>query len=129
MVHGIWSETVRLVDMALLGSDPDPGWPFRLDPFINVVCHAGRYLALEEGTPPYELTPQLETVGLYDFAGVLPAGICAHPRIDPVTDEMILFRYDVEEPYLTWVHDPRLRHHRAPRRPGHRPGGSTSKPC
>ena len=94
--------TPAFVDMALLGPDPDPGWPFRLDPFINVVCHAGRYLALEEGTPPYEITSELGTVGIYDFGGVL-AGMCAHPKIDPVTGEMVLFRYDVEEPYLAWA--------------------------
>jgi carotenoid cleavage dioxygenase-like enzyme len=94
--------TPAFVDMALLGPDPDPGWPFRLDPFINVVRHAGRYLALEEGTPPYEIGPDLTTVGLYSFGGVLP-GMCAHPKIDPVTGEMMLFRYDVEEPYLTWA--------------------------
>ena len=95
--------TPAFVDTALLGPEPDPGWPFRLDPFINVVRHAGRYLALEEGTPPYELTDELETLGLYDFSGALPAGMCAHPKLDPVTGELVLFRYDVEEPYLTWA--------------------------
>lgn len=95
--------TPAFVDPELLGPDPDPGWPFRLDPFINIVRHAGRYLALEEGTPPYEITPELATVGLYDFDGVLPAGMCAHPKFDPVTGEMVVFRYDVEEPFLTWA--------------------------
>jgi len=95
--------TPAFVDMALLGPDPDPGWPFRLDPFVNVVRHAGRYLALEEGTPPYEITAELDTVGLFDFGGGLPSGLCAHPKIDPVTGEMIVFRYDVEEPFLTWA--------------------------
>jgi hypothetical protein len=94
--------TPAFVDVDRLGPDPDPGWPFRLDPFINVVCHAGRYLALEEGTPPYEITSELATVGLYDFGGVLP-GMCAHPKLDPVTGEMVLFCYDVEEPFLTWA--------------------------
>jgi len=95
--------TPAFVDPALLGPDPDPGWPFRLDPFVNVVSHAGRYLALEEGTPPYEITADLATVGLFDFAGGLPAGMCAHPKVDPVTGEMIVFRYDVEAPFLTWA--------------------------
>ncbi len=95
--------TPAFVDMDLLGPDPDPGWPNRLDPFVNVVRHAGRYLALEEGTPPYEITDRLATVGRYDFAGGLPAGLCAHPKIDPDTGEMIVFRYDVEEPFLTWA--------------------------
>jgi carotenoid cleavage dioxygenase-like enzyme len=94
--------TPAFVDADLIGAEPDPGWPFRLDPFINVVCHAGRYLALEEGTPPYEITPDLGTVGLYDFGGAL-TGMCAHPKVDPVTGEMVLFRYDVEQPYLAWA--------------------------
>jgi carotenoid cleavage dioxygenase len=92
-----------MVDMALLGEDPDPGWPFKLDAFVNIVRHAGRYLALEEGTPPYEVSPSLETVGRYDFGGGLPAGMCAHPKIDPLTGEMVLFRYDVETPFLSWA--------------------------
>jgi carotenoid cleavage dioxygenase len=86
-----------------LGPDPDPGWPFKLDAFINVVRHGGRWLALEEGTPPYEVADDLATVGRHDFAGRLPAGMCAHPRVDPITGEMVVFRYDVEEPFLTWA--------------------------
>ncbi|MGZ4710624.1 MAG: carotenoid oxygenase family protein [Acidimicrobiales bacterium] len=70
-------------------------------PDINIVRHGGRYLALAEVDPPVEVTPDLDTVGSYDFGGVIP-GMCAHPRIDPATGEMVLFRYDIEEPYLTW---------------------------
>jgi carotenoid cleavage dioxygenase-like enzyme len=90
------------VDMSLLGPDPDPGWPFRLDPFINVVRHGGRHLALSEGNPGYEITPDLGTVGLFDFGGQVK-GMCAHPRVDPVTGEMVLFAYDVEKPFLVWM--------------------------
>ena len=93
--------TPAFVDLAELGPDPDPGWPFRLDPFINVVRHAGRLLTLSEGLPGYEITPDLGTVGRFDFGGKLK-GMCAHPRIDPVTGEMVLFAYDVEAPFLVW---------------------------
>jgi carotenoid cleavage dioxygenase len=89
--------------MALLGPDPDPGWPFRLDPFINIIRHAGRYLALPEGAPPYHVSQDLETLGRYDFGGALPEGICAHPKVDPITGEMIVFRYGFEEPFLSWA--------------------------
>jgi carotenoid cleavage dioxygenase-like enzyme len=95
--------TPAFVDQKLLGPDPDPGWPVKLDAFINVVRHADHFLALEEGTPPYEVSPELETIGRFDFGGGLPLGMCAHPRIDPVTGEMVVFRYDVAEPYLTWA--------------------------
>ena len=142
--------TPALVDMKLLGPDPDPGWPIKLDAFINIVRHAGSWLALPEGLPPYEVTAELETVGRYTVGGALPDGMCAHPKADPATGELVVFRYDVEAPFLAGrssaptarslgrrppstastraVHDPRLRHH-APRgwcwsspRP-HRPGG------
>jgi carotenoid cleavage dioxygenase-like enzyme len=93
--------TPTFVDAGLLGDDPDPGWPFRLDPFINVVRHAGKYLALSEGLPGYEITRDLDTVGLYDFGGRLK-GMCAHPRFDPATGEMVVFAYDVEAPFLVW---------------------------
>lgn len=91
------------VDPALLGADRDPGWPVKLDPFINIIRHAGHYLALAEGIPPYELTPELATLGRFDFGGQLPLGICAHPRRDPVTGELVVFRYDSDPPYLTWA--------------------------
>jgi carotenoid cleavage dioxygenase-like enzyme len=84
------------------GPDPDPEG-FKLLPDINIVRHAHRFLALAEGTAPYEVTKELDTVGRYDFAGAMPLGMCAHPKIDPATGEMILFRYGLEEPYLYWA--------------------------
>ena len=69
--------TPAFVDQGLLGPDRDPGWPIKLDAFINIVRHADRYLALEEGTPPYEVSPELETIGRFDFGGGLPLGMCA----------------------------------------------------
>jgi carotenoid cleavage dioxygenase len=95
--------TPAFVDKSLLGDDPDPDWPFKLDAFVNVVRHGGRYLALEEGSTPYEIGADLRTIGRYDFAGALPAGMTAHPKIDPVTGDMVIFRYGFEAPFLTWT--------------------------
>jgi len=89
-------------DMSLLGPDPDPAYPFKSAPFINVLRHDGRWLAFDEAAPPYELTADLETVGLCDFGGKITAGMCAHPRIDPDTGEMVAFTYCFSEPWLTW---------------------------
>jgi carotenoid cleavage dioxygenase len=71
-------------------------------PDINIVRHARRMLALAEGARPFEMTPELATVGPYYFAGKLQQGICAHPKIDALTGEMIAFRYAFEKPFLTW---------------------------
>lgn len=72
-------------------------------PDINVVAHAGRLLALAEGAPPFALDAGLATLGPHDFGGKLPRGLTAHPKIDPATGEMIVFRYGFDEPRLTWA--------------------------
>jgi carotenoid cleavage dioxygenase len=73
-------------------------------PDINIIRHAGRTLALAEVLPPWELTEHLETVGTgpYTWSGVIP-GMCGHPKIDPRTGELVLFRYAFQEPYLMWA--------------------------
>ncbi|MET8247644.1 carotenoid oxygenase family protein [Streptomyces sp. NPDC005202] len=81
---------------------PELAHTFKNLPDINVVHHAGRLLALAESDCPFRMTPELETVGKETFDGALPAGITAHPKIDPVTGEMAVFCYVLEPPYLTW---------------------------
>jgi carotenoid cleavage dioxygenase-like enzyme len=62
----------------------------------SVVWHAGRLLALKEAALPYELDPvTLETRGVYTFDGALRGRtFTAHPKIDPLTGEMIAFSYN-----------------------------------
>jgi carotenoid cleavage dioxygenase len=58
----------------------------------NIVFHAGRLLALEEGHPPIDIDPvTLDTIGPYDFAGCLSSNMTAHPKIDPETGEFVFF--------------------------------------
>jgi len=58
----------------------------------HIVAHAGRLLALEEGHRPIALAPEtLETLGPFDFDGALPGAMTAHPKVDPVTGEMVAF--------------------------------------
>jgi carotenoid cleavage dioxygenase len=71
-------------------------------PDINVVRHGGRLLALAESANPFLISAELQTLGRETFCGTLPAGITAHPKIDPRTGEMVAFCYGLEEPYLTW---------------------------
>jgi len=60
------------------------------------VIHAGRLFATKEDSRPYEIDPHtLETRGEWDFHGKLKSlTFTAHPKIDPVTGEMICFGYE-----------------------------------
>jgi carotenoid cleavage dioxygenase len=55
----------------------------------NVIQHAGRTLAIvEAGNLPVELDYELETLRRSDFGGTLPAGLSAHPHLDPDSGEL-----------------------------------------
>jgi carotenoid cleavage dioxygenase-like enzyme len=69
----------------------------------HVVGHAGKILALEEGHFPYVLDGNLDTVGPTDFDGVLTGSFTAHPKICPVTGELLAFGYSAFEPYLRYL--------------------------
>lgn len=100
--HALWGglESMIMPDEEQVG--PDLAGTFKDLPDINVVRHAGRLLALAESACPFRISPELDTVGAETFDGGLPAGITAHPKVDPVTGEMAVFCYGLEPPYLTW---------------------------
>lgn len=68
----------------------------------NIVRHAGRILALEEGHFPYEVDGDLATRGWRDFDGKLTTALTAHPKICPETGEMLAFGYGFMPPFLTY---------------------------
>ncbi|MCI3275026.1 carotenoid oxygenase family protein [Streptomyces cylindrosporus] len=68
----------------------------------HVIRHADTVLALCEVGLPYWVTPELETVGPYDFGGRLRTAMTAHPKEDPVTGELHLFGTGFAPPYLTY---------------------------
>jgi len=68
----------------------------------HLVAHAGRLMALEEGAYPWLLDSQLETVGCEDFGGKLRTAFTAHPKICPVSGELLAFGYGQFPPYLTY---------------------------
>lgn len=72
---------------------------------VHVIEHADRILALGEVGLPYELTPDLDTVGPHTFGGELLTSMTAHPKRDPETGDLHFFGYDFGP-----VH---LRYHRA----------------
>jgi len=69
----------------------------------HVIGHAGKILGLEEGHFPYLLDGDLNTVGPTDFDGVLKGSFTAHPKICPVTGELLAFGYSAFEPYLRYL--------------------------
>ena len=95
----------------------------------NIVCHAGRLLALVEGSRPFEVAQgSLDPIG---YAESYRGRVTAHPKVDPETGEMVWFGYstgavplnnqvsygvtaadgavvrrdDFEAPYPSMVHD------------------------
>jgi carotenoid cleavage dioxygenase len=68
----------------------------------HVIHHADKILALVENGLPYEMTPDLDTVGPCDFGGRLTTAMTAHPKRDPVTGELHFFGYGFFAPYLTY---------------------------
>jgi carotenoid cleavage dioxygenase len=66
----------------------------------NVIFHAGRLLALEEAHPPTEIEQgTLATRGYHDYGGRLRGAFTAHPKIDPVTNELVFFSYNASGPF------------------------------
>lgn len=59
----------------------------------NIVFHAGKLLALEEAHHPFEM--DLKTLESRGYAREFEGKVTAHPKIDPVTGEMIWFAYGV----------------------------------
>ena len=114
MIHGVRLEggkalwyRRRFVKTTLY-ENPDDGGPSvpgedRNQSNVSLVHHAGRMLSLGEVGFPYELSPEdLSTVGVYDFDGALTSAMTAHPKLDAVTGEMLMFGYGFAPPYLTY---------------------------
>ena len=109
MVHGIRLEEgkarwyrnrwVRTDEVArVLGEDAPPSdWPDDHRPFsanTNVIGHAGSTWAIvEAGSPPIELSYDLDTVRTSDLNGTLPRAFSAHPKRDPITGELHVMTY------------------------------------
>lgn len=64
-----------------------------------LVWHCDRLLALWEGGKPHAIdVPSLDTIGSYTFNGKLTSPVTAHPKVDPVTGEMMFFGYSLAQP-------------------------------
>ena len=64
---------------------------------------AGMLLALYETGLPHRITPNLDTLGEWDFQGDIEHSMTAHPRLDPQTGDLHFYRYSLfTEPYLIY---------------------------
>ena len=68
---------------------------------IHIVHHAGKLMALQEHSEPFELDPQgLERGGFMNTGGKRTA----HPKLDPETGEMVWFAYSAgPEPFSNLI--------------------------
>lgn len=117
MVHGVtlsgggadWYRS-RYVQTPVLGQRGPLGPPTNADHQANtsLLAHQGQILALNEVGSPYALSPtDLSTTGLFDFGGALDGPMTAHPKVDPVTGELVFFGYHLltSEVHLHFVDD------------------------
>jgi carotenoid cleavage dioxygenase len=81
----------------------NPRGPLKDVSNTDVVFHAGRLMTLWWlGGEAYVLAvPSLQTCGVETWGGRVPT-ISAHPKVDPVTGEMMFFDYKPFPPYLTY---------------------------
>lgn len=71
---------------------------------VSLLYHGGELMSLGEFGYPYLIDPQdLSTKGVFNYDGKLAGSMTAHPRIDPVSGELVFFGYNVVEPYLTFM--------------------------
>ena len=105
MVHGVklqegkalWyrNRYVRSAEIVeALGEDP-AGRQFAGSANTHVIGHAERTFAIvEAGSPPVELSYELDTVGANNFFGTLTdMAFTAHPKIDPDTGDLHAMAY------------------------------------
>ena len=131
MVHGIrirngkaeWyrNRWVRDREVASLLNESPPAsdWPSDHQQFAantNVIGHAGKTFAIvEAGSPPVELSYDLETVRISNLEGTLPHAYSAHPKRDPLTGELHVMTYfwgwGNQVQYLVVGTDGRVRRH------------------
>ncbi|MFT3804344.1 MAG: carotenoid oxygenase family protein [Burkholderiaceae bacterium] len=68
----------------------------------SVASFDGKVLALVENAYPYEVTPDLDTVGVYRFRNdQLSTSITAHTKLDPTSGELHFYSYS-PSPFISY---------------------------
>jgi len=138
MLHGIeisdgkprWYRN-RYVQTPLLDEEvPSPESRAKLENSIantHVIGHAGKILALAELSLPIEVNGELETLGPYRFGGKLHGNMTAHPKVCPITGELLFFGYSMRPPSsCAWARPTLARRRESVHRPRRR--SSSGKP-
>lgn len=90
------------VDQKFVGKDGDPG-PIKDGAFIHIIRNANQYLAMWEAGPAYQVDRELNTLGEWCPSNTKPPfNVNAHYRLDPKNNELSLFSYDLNPPYLKY---------------------------
>ena len=79
-----------------LGSNPEenPENDYKNASNTALVWHAEKLLSLWEGGQPYNIAlPNLDTLGIETFNNELHLPFTAHPKVDPLTQEMMFISY------------------------------------
>lgn len=87
------------VDPALIGPHGEPGM-FKTGAYVSVLRHAGHLIALNEASPAYEMTMELDTIGEWRPGTAEPISIGAHNRRHPHSGSLFGISYRVPEPIV-----------------------------
>jgi carotenoid cleavage dioxygenase len=93
-------EQERQAERALFGGLLEPSQAgFKNVANTALTWHHNHLFALWEGGEPHIIAlPTLDTIGTHTFNGKLTSPVTAHPKIDPVTGEMMFFGYSLMQP-------------------------------
>ncbi|ACK69391.1 Carotenoid oxygenase [Gloeothece citriformis PCC 7424] len=95
-----WVQTTELAYKMFEGKELAE-FKFHNSANTNIISYGDKLLALCEIGLPYQMTPELETIGVWNFGGKLEQAMTAHPKLDPVTKELHFYRYSFfNPPYL-----------------------------
>ncbi len=72
------------------------------NPNVNLLQHGGHVLALAEGGPPVAVNRHLQTLGTPTTHQHTQNGMTAHPKVDPISSELIWFRAGWQPPYVRY---------------------------
>ncbi len=99
-----WVRTRALATKVATARPTGPSEPIDGSANTHVIRHAGTTLALVESGFPHAVSPELDRARVHDFDAALSSPMTAHPKVDPITGELVFFGYDLFGP-------PFLRYH------------------